>query len=182
MFILFTFPNQKGPPCDGDGNTASVVIDNQTGQCVRPWVCEHRWPEIRALVHARYIANKNNVKWEISDWWVSGNKQVAFTVSASILFVFNTSETEINIRIRTSMACGVYCDINSGGMVGGKCVGYQIRVDEGFAEIKMRSETKMLFIHLSVRNIWTISFSFLNNSILIFFFFPNNFQARLSAS
>lgn len=102
----------------------------------------------------KFIAKLKKLHWEMSNWWTAGQNQIAFSVGYYAMFIYNTSNTDCTIRVKTSLDCGVYCDIFSGGMVGGKCHGYEIRVEEGYASVTVKKSTKMVFLHLSVRNFY----------------------------
>lgn len=119
---------------------------NDAGQSVNDWVCEHRWPEIQGLVKLRNSIDADSFKW--TSWWDNGKNQIAFTIGAKAFFAFNKENCDMKVKIATSLPCGVYCDIISGGKVNNKCTGISITVDKGYAQFTLCNSIGVAAIYI----------------------------------
>ncbi len=95
-----------GPPLNPQGFTENV-LDNK-GQCRAPWTCEHRLPEVPALVHFR---NETNSAFYVSRWWSNGSDQVAFARGPLGFVIINASGTNLKGQFKTDFGAGRYCNI-----------------------------------------------------------------------
>nr|AAL92553.1 alpha-amylase [Bibio marci] len=127
LMSSFAFTNTNdGPPQDGAGNIISPNI-NPDGSCGNGWVCEHRWRQIFHMVGFR-----NEVRGTgLNDWWSNGNNQIAFCRGGSGFIAFNNEHFDLNQTLQTCLPPGTYCDIISGGNVGGRCSGKSVVVNPG---------------------------------------------------
>lgn len=126
----------QGPPADENQNIVGRVIDGQ-GQCLSPWICEHRWKPIAAMIKFRNVVGNDTNK--IANWADNGQNQMSFCRGKRGFIAFN-NELSLNFKavLQTCVPLGVYCDIMSGDKIDGRCTGDQITVDEnGKAEISI---------------------------------------------
>lgn len=66
----------------------------------------------------------------IENWWDDGNQSIAFS-RGNKGFVAISNSGDLVERIVTSLPSGTYCDVISGGLVNGTCVGKSIEVYAG---------------------------------------------------
>ena len=144
----YEFENiNQGPPADENWNIDGRVIE-EDGQCRRPWVCEHRWKPIAAMIKFRNVAGDS----KIGNWADNGQNQLAFC-RGNLSFIAFNNELSLNFKavLQTCVPQGVYCDIITGKKVDGKCSGDQIVVDEnGKAEIAIpyKNEVPIVAFHV----------------------------------
>lgn len=124
--------HDQGPPKDANGNLQSPVI-NPDGSCSGGWVCEHRWRSISSMVGFKNIAGSTAV----ANWWDNGSNMIAFSRGSRGFIAFNGQfGVDMNSRLQTGLAAGVYCDIISGQKTGNSCSGASFTVDsQGYANI-----------------------------------------------
>jgi alpha-amylase len=137
----------QGPPADGNGNIIGPMIDSE-GQCIRPWVCEHRWNPIKAMIKFRNVV-KNTT---IGNWADNGQNQMAFC-RGNLGFIGFNNEISLNFKsnLQVCVPAGVYCDIISGDKVNGMCTGEKIIVDSnGKAEIVIPFEKEVPLVAFHV--------------------------------
>lgn len=115
----------QGPPADANHNIVGRVIDAD-GQCSSPWVCEHRWKPIAAMIKFRNVVGNAS----IGNWADNGQNQMAFCRGNAGFIAFN-NELSLNFKsqLQVCVPPGVYCDIISGEKVNGTCTGDKIVVD-----------------------------------------------------
>jgi alpha-amylase len=139
----------QGPPADEHYNIVGRVI-NQQGQCLSPWVCEHRWKEIVAMIKFKNVV-KNST---IGNWADNGQNQMAFC-RGNLGFVAFNNELSLNFKstLKVCVPPGTYCDVISGEMVNGMCTGEKIVVDEnGKAEIVIPYEREIPMVAFHVES------------------------------
>lgn len=128
----YEFENaHQGPPADENHNIVGRVID--AGQCLRPWVCEHRWKPIAAMIRFRNVVGNSS----IGNWADNGQNQLAFC-RGNLGFIAFNNELSLNFKsvLKTCLPEGVYCDIITGDKVGDSCSGRSATVNaDGQAEI-----------------------------------------------
>ncbi|CAO1441803.1 unnamed protein product [Diamesa hyperborea] len=123
----------QGPPTD-NYNSIKTPEFTPEGLCKSPWVCEHRWLEIKEMIKFRNVVGNSSV----GNWADNGQNQLAFC-RGNLGFIAFNNELSLNFKAKLQ-ACvpeGVYCDIITGGISAeGTCIGKQITVDgDGKAEI-----------------------------------------------
>lgn len=116
---------EQGPPHDENHHIVGRTL-GPDGQCLSPWVCEHRWLQVANMIKFRNaVANTT-----IGNWADNGQNQMAFCRGDMGFIAFN-NELSLNFK-STLQACvppGTYCDIMTGSKVNGACTGDQIVVD-----------------------------------------------------
>jgi alpha-amylase len=122
--------NAMGPPSDANGNTNDVAcaasLETAT---VGQWVCEHRDPYIRGMVALR----KAVAGTDINHWWDDGVNAIAFSRGDKGFVAISRESGTVDTTITTGMPPGTYCDILTGGLVSGSCVGAALVVDSSNA-------------------------------------------------
>jgi len=121
-FILCFSNTWMGPPHNSDWSIADVQVDATTGQCTGDWVCEHRWPLIKAMVEWRAVAGDAPMSY----WWSDGNRQIAFSRTGKAFFAMNDDpQKTMDVMLPTGLPAGVYCDIVTGSLTqdGTQCTG-----------------------------------------------------------
>jgi len=100
-----------GPPHESDWTISDVQVDSTTQQCLGDWVCEHRWPVIKAMVEFRSVAEGTALR----HWWSDGQRQIAFARAGRAFIAINHDASKtMNVNLYTSLPAGVYCDVTSG--------------------------------------------------------------------
>lgn len=144
----FFFDNvMEGPPMDEENHITSKTI-TEDGLCEKPWICEHRWPQIKEMIKFRNVVGNSS----LTNWADNGQNQVAFCRGKLGFIAFNN---ELSLNLKTTVkACvppGKYCDIMTGGKMNNTCVGDEIVVDEdGKVEIfiSWEKEVPVVAIHV----------------------------------
>ena len=89
------------------------------------WVCEHAWPAIAGMV-----AFHNDVRRAAVDkWWDDGNNTIAWARGDRGFVIVANGDAVPSRSWQTGMPAGTYCDIITGGLADGTCVGQRILVD-----------------------------------------------------
>lgn len=131
----FEFEDEvQGPPADANHNIVGRVVGDD-GQCMSPWVCEHRWQPIVEMINFRNVVRNSS----IGNWADNGQSQMAFC-RGNLGFIAFNNELSLNLKanLQVCVPPGKYCDIISGGKVDGRCTGDEIMVDQnGKAEISI---------------------------------------------
>ncbi|MNK07428.1 Alpha-amylase precursor [compost metagenome] len=125
--------HDMGPPLDV--NFRLVDILNEKNQCRAPWTCEHRLPEVAAMVGFR---NKTDSAFSVSDWWSNGRDALSFSRGSQGFVAINWSHSSLTQTFKTSMKDGVYCNIigHDYQWSDGRCsVGY--KVENGSVRVTM---------------------------------------------
>lgn len=78
------------------------------------------------MVIFRNIVDGTNLE----NWWDDGNQNIAFSRGNKGFVAFSNSGDLVQ-RITTSLPSGTYCDVISGGLKNGTCVGKSIVVQTG---------------------------------------------------
>ncbi|KHD88620.1 MAG: alpha-amylase [Bdellovibrio sp. ArHS] len=109
LFSGFSFSTfDQGPPLTPELKSQPVFDDN--GHCVAPWTCEHRLPEIAAMVDFR---NQTDKAFYISNWWSNNKDQLSFSRGSFGFVAMNFSTLELERDFITSLTPGNYCNIVS---------------------------------------------------------------------
>ncbi|KAM7318035.1 hypothetical protein ACRRTK_022772 [Alexandromys fortis] len=131
-----------GPPND-NGVTKEVTINPDT-TCGNGWVCEHRWRQIRNVVHGQPFSN----------WWDNSSNQVAFGRGNKGFIVFNNDDWALLITLQTGLPAGTYCDVISGDKIDGNCTGIKVYVEnDGTAQFSISNcaEDPFIAIHVEAK-------------------------------
>ncbi len=92
-----------GPP------TSGIHTGNACGFDGGSWVCEHRWRGIANMVAFR---NHTAAEWQVTDWWQSGNDQIAFGRGGLGFVVINKRYgSTLSQRLYTGLPDNVYCNV-----------------------------------------------------------------------
>lgn len=103
--FAFTDYNQ-GPPVDKNLKTLPVLREDNS--CVEPFTCEHRLPEVAALV---FFRNQTNTNFYVKNWWTNGSNQISFS-RGNMGFVAINYSGEIMIQnFKTHLLQGTYCNL-----------------------------------------------------------------------
>jgi len=119
--------NSTGPPSDANGNTNNLICATslETAQ-LGQWVCEHRDPYIRNMVSFRHVTAGSDV----NHWWDDGANAIAFSRGDKGFVVINNGVNALPVTsMITGLSPGTYCDLLTGGLVAGACVGTSVVVD-----------------------------------------------------
>lgn len=131
-FIKYNF-YLLGPPTD-NYNSIKTPEFTADGLCKSPWVCEHRWLEIKEMIKFRNVVGNSSV----GNWADNGQNQLAFC-RGNLGFIAFNNELSLNFKAKLQVCVpeGVYCDIITGGKSAeGTCIGKEITVDsDGKADI-----------------------------------------------
>ena len=83
------------------------------------WLCQHRWTPVSGMAGFR-----NNVgDAPLTDWVSPQTQQIAFGRGDAGYVAINNADEDWSGTFDTSLADGGYCDVVSGGSVGGNCTG-----------------------------------------------------------
>lgn len=96
----------QGPPIDSELRSQPIL--NPDNSCQAPWTCEHRLPEVAAMVQFR---NFTNNFFYTNDWWTNGQNQVAFGRGNVGFVVINFSNDVLSQQFSSSLPQGLYCNI-----------------------------------------------------------------------
>ena len=99
----------QGPPATATGHTRTVYEPDRLG-CGGEWVCEHRQPEITAMVAFRAATQAQPT---VTDWWSNGRNQLAFGRGDRGFVVINREPTTLTHTFQTQLPAGDYCEVMS---------------------------------------------------------------------
>jgi alpha-amylase len=121
----FRFDNpDQGPPTHADGHTQTVYTPDNLG-CGTAWVCEHRQPEVAAMVTFRAVTQ---MVPEVTDWWSNDNNQIAFGRGDRGFVVINRADTPLTQQFQTQLPPGTYCEAIQQYAQAEKACAYPIQV------------------------------------------------------
>jgi alpha-amylase len=120
--------NSMGPPSDAGGNTLPLSCSASLETAVvGKWVCEHRDPYLLRMVGFRHrVAGSDQ-----NHWWDNGANAIAFSRGDKGFVAINRESTPLSVTIPTGLPAGTWCDLLSGGKLGGGCAGTALVVDAG---------------------------------------------------
>jgi alpha-amylase len=117
--------NSMGPPSDANGWTLPVTCAaSMEAATVGQWVCEHRDRYIAGMVGFRKVA----AGAPVANWWDNGGNAIAFSRGDRGFVAINRESTVLSATRQTGLAAGTYCDVLTGGRVGGACAGTSVVV------------------------------------------------------
>ena len=111
-----------GPPHNANWSIADVQVNATSGQCLGDWVCEHRWPLIKAMVKFRSVAGDS----ALTNWWDDGGRLIAFSRADRAFIAINDDPVKtMDVVLQTGLPTGFYCDVASGTLNedGSECTG-----------------------------------------------------------
>jgi alpha-amylase len=105
-----------GPPGNGSGGTSGPWRPGDTSApsgCanITPWVCEHRWGNVAAMVGFRAATT---AAWSVGNVWDNGFQQVAFSRGSLGFVAINRESFGMDQWLPTGMPAGTYCQVLSG--------------------------------------------------------------------
>jgi alpha-amylase len=139
----------EGPPLHPSGGV--LPPHTASGECVDPWVCEHRWPAIRNMVGFR---NATTDAPGIEHWWTNGANQIAFSRGDRGFVMINREDAATSARsFETGLPAGMYCDVVSGAIdpAHRSCSGLVIEVDTAGRAIFEVGALDAVAIHVESR-------------------------------
>ncbi|KAE8751009.1 Alpha amylase [Frankliniella occidentalis] len=86
----------------------------------------------------------------LTNWWDNGSNQIAFCRGNKGFVAFNNDGYDLDQWLQTCLPAGVYCDVISGNLKDGRCLGKSVQVyEDGRARIilKMNEEDGLLALH-----------------------------------
>lgn len=96
----------EGPPADAQGRTLSVL--GAIGECVAPWLCEHRATYIKELVRFR---NRTGAQFKATKIWSQGRDFYAFSRGNLGFTAINARPNDFKGQVPTDLPDGTYCDL-----------------------------------------------------------------------
>lgn len=140
LMSSYDFENtEMGPP--------TAPVHNGTLNCGDgDWVCEHRQPEITAMVDFRRVTAGSG----IAEWWDNEANQLAFAREGAGFFALNgESDTDMNVSLQTTLPGGEYCNVIAAA--GGDCANHQVTVDaDGVANVQLAAGSALALINEDV--------------------------------
>uniref|UniRef100_A0A0A9XYF7 Alpha-amylase n=1 Tax=Lygus hesperus TaxID=30085 RepID=A0A0A9XYF7_LYGHE len=126
----YSFSNKDdGPPHNNDWTIKEVLVN---GSCGNGWVCEHRWPEISAMV--RFAQEMNDTK--ATNFTIYPNNAISFQRPPKGFFYLSVGVPTGSTLVQTGLKPGKYCDVISEAISGKSCGGSVVEVKEnGWANI-----------------------------------------------
>ena len=122
VFSSFTFgaDTNQGPPSDDEG-----IIDRASCTNGR-WTCDHTKTGVVGMVRFhQYVGSA--AKRHVYD---DQQNVLAFSRGTKGWAGFNNNTADRSISVATGLKAGSYCDVVTGGKVGGACVGTTVVVDK----------------------------------------------------
>jgi len=145
----FTCPagNAMGPPSDAGGRTNDVTCATSFETAtVGQWVCEHRDPTIGAMVGFRRAVAGS----AIAGWWDNGAHAIAFSRGDRGFVALNLEDSTVAVDAASPLAPGTYCDVLTGGLEAGACVGRSVTADAGRIRLDLEAR-RAVAIHAGTR-------------------------------
>lgn len=108
MSSYYFTDHDAGPP-------SSLVHGGSKPACGpgAPWVCEHRWAVIAAMVGWRDAAGSSDV----TNWFADGSGRIAFSRGSRAFIAIAIPNSGVwSASLQTGLPAGTYCDVAVGGM------------------------------------------------------------------
>ncbi|KAJ1523467.1 hypothetical protein ONE63_001321 [Megalurothrips usitatus] len=147
--FAFEYSDQGPPAAAQTGDLVSPTV-NTDDSCGSGWVCEHRWRQIYNMVGFGNVVALT----PLTNWWDNQSNQIAFCRGDKGFVAFNNDGFDMDQVLQTCLPAGTYCDVISGNMKGGRCLGKSVEVQaDGKARIVIRKseEDGVLAIHVNAR-------------------------------
>jgi len=133
--FIRTAENSMGPPSDGSGWTLPVSCASTWNAGDDQWQCEHRDPYILRMVAFRKLVAGTDQ----NHWWDDGANAIAFTRGNKGFVAISREDTVVAAMVATGMPPGTYCDLLTGGLVGGTCAATSVVVDStGAVQVRLQ--------------------------------------------
>jgi alpha-amylase len=127
--------NSMGPPSDGGGWTLPVSCAVAWNAGDDQWQCEHRDPYILSMVAFRKLVAGTDQ----NHWWDDRGNAIAFSRGDKGFVAISREDTLVAAPVATGMPAGTYCDLLTGGLVGGACRGTSVVVDStGTVQVRLQ--------------------------------------------
>ncbi|BES96577.1 alpha-amylase [Nesidiocoris tenuis] len=114
-----------GPPHNDDMSIKNVTISSE-GVCGNGWICEHRWPEIAAMVRfAKAVEGSGS-----SDFVAHSPNTISFQRTGKGFVLLSADNPPKNLtNVQTGLKRGIYCDIITNPGPTGNCTSTKIEVN-----------------------------------------------------
>lgn len=107
IYSSYKFSNyDDGPPVNESLMTKDILDDQ--GNCIAPFICEHKFSYVNNLVTFR---NKSNDSFFVSNYWSNDHDQLAFGRGSQGFVVLNNSSKKMQRTFKTQMSPGLYCNL-----------------------------------------------------------------------
>lgn len=137
-----------GPPSDASGATNPVACAASLESAVPgDWVCEHRDPSIARMIGFRRAVAGS----DLNRWWDNGANAIAFSRGAAGFVAISRESAPVAASVPSGLPAGSYCDVLTGGRVGGACAGTRVEVDAGGAVQLTLAPNSAIAIHAGTR-------------------------------
>ncbi|MFG6177918.1 alpha-amylase family protein [Halomonas sp. THAF12] len=116
LMSSYTFDNgDQGPPALAEEGWRTRPVHGEEGLgCLardelerHGWVCEHRWPEITAMVGFREAVGDA----PLAHWQADGDSRIAFARGARGFLAMNRADTTWAATLDTGLPAGEYCNL-----------------------------------------------------------------------
>ncbi|WP_374029094.1 alpha-amylase family protein [Bdellovibrio bacteriovorus] len=146
LYSGYAFNNpEQGPPLAADYSTLPIL--DAGNQCHAPWTCEHRLPEVAAMVDFR---NQTDKAFTINNWWSNGRDVLSFSRGAYGFLALNFSNKDITQDFSTTLPEGIYCNIlDSGYNIKNKTCAQGYRVSNNRVRILVPAMSAVAFLRKS---------------------------------
>ena len=147
LYSGFDFKNyDQGPPLDSALHTLPI-LDNQS-HCTAPWTCEHRAPEVAAMVDFR---NTTDHAFSASNWWSNGQDQLSFNRGNLGFVAINFSGNPLPKDFQTGLPAGSYCNMagSSYNPTTHTCSQSVVVDNNGIARITLNSYSALVLLNRS---------------------------------
>ena len=111
------------------------------------WLCEHRDPHIARMVGFR----RRVAGTAITGWWDNDANAIAFSRGDKGFVAINRESASVTVNAITSLPPGTYCDLITGGLVGGACAGTSVTVSAGGSVQFALASDRAIAIDVSTR-------------------------------
>lgn len=141
--------SDQGPPATQSGDLSSPSF-NADDSCGSGFICEHRWRQIYNMVGFGNVVAMTS----LTNWWDNQSNQIAFCRGNKGFVAFNNDAYDLDQWLQTCLPAGTYCDIITGNMKDGRCLGKTVEVQaDGKAHIVIKSneEDGILAIHVQAK-------------------------------
>lgn len=141
------FGRDAGPPSADDATNDAACAATLEAATLGTWVCEHRDPIILRMVSFRRAVAGT----DLSRWWDNGANVIAFSRGDKGFVAISREPAVFTATVPSGLSAGTYCDVLTGGKVGGACVGTRVDVDAaGVVQLRI-VENSALVIHTGTK-------------------------------
>jgi alpha-amylase len=132
-----------GPPAPNGTAAGQNCTANPATAPNGVWLCEHRDAWLRQMIRFRrtVTGTARNANWD------NGTQAVAFSRGDKGFVAINNGTAAVAANIPSGLAPGTYCDLLTGGLVGGACAGTSVSVlAGGFILISLEARTAVVLL------------------------------------